>query len=83
MRGYRFDLIGAESTPNKKQNYIAAQNNNRSWRMTTAKQEQEEFRNEFKNWLSKEKPEKPDFLLPLSFLEVGTDEQVDYLRIVH
>lgn len=48
--------------------------------MNTTHEEQEEFRNEFKSWLTINKPEKPDFLLPLSFLEVGTDEQVEFLR---
>jgi alkylation response protein AidB-like acyl-CoA dehydrogenase len=38
------------------------------------------FRAEVRGWLTANKPPEPDFLLPDSFMEVGTDEQFDYLR---
>jgi len=42
--------------------------------------ELDEFRSEFKNWLNKNKPENPAFVLPQSFMEVGSDEQFYFLR---
>ena len=42
--------------------------------------ELEEFRQEFKAWLEENKPEDPGFLLPQSFMEVGSDEQFEFLR---
>jgi alkylation response protein AidB-like acyl-CoA dehydrogenase len=38
------------------------------------------FREEVREWLEKNTPPKPDFILPDSFMEVGTDEQFHYLR---
>lgn len=40
----------------------------------------ENFKAEVREWVTKNKPAKPDFLLPQSFMEVGTDEQFEYLR---
>ena len=42
--------------------------------------ELEEFRAEVAAWLKANKPAEPDFLLPESFMEVGSDEQFHYLR---
>lgn len=38
------------------------------------------FREEFRAWLDKNAPADPGFLLPQSFMEVGTDEQFHFLR---
>ena len=38
------------------------------------------FRTEVANWLQANRPPAPDFLLPESFMEVGTQAQFDYLR---
>ena len=40
----------------------------------------EEFRREVEAWFTANKPAEPDFLLPQSFMEVGTDEQFYFLR---
>lgn len=40
----------------------------------------DEFRREVAAWLEANRPPTPDFLLPESFMEVGTDEQFHYLR---
>ena len=40
----------------------------------------EAFRAEVAAWLRANRPPEPDFLLPESFMEVGTDQQFDYLR---
>jgi alkylation response protein AidB-like acyl-CoA dehydrogenase len=42
--------------------------------------ELEDFRREVATWLCKNRPPMPDFLLPESFMEVGTDAQFEYLR---
>ncbi len=42
--------------------------------------EHEAFRAEVAAWLRSNRPPEPDFLLPESFMEVGTDQQFDYLR---
>ncbi len=39
-----------------------------------------EFRSEVSAWLSENRPAEPDFLLPETFMEVGTDSQFHYLR---
>jgi alkylation response protein AidB-like acyl-CoA dehydrogenase len=39
-----------------------------------------EFRREVRAWLEQNKPADPGFLLPQSFMEVGTDEQFYFLR---
>jgi alkylation response protein AidB-like acyl-CoA dehydrogenase len=38
------------------------------------------FRQEVSAWLRENRPPEPDFLLPESFMEVGTDAQFEYLR---
>jgi len=38
------------------------------------------FRSEARAWISDNKPAKPDFVLPQSFLEVETKQQFEYLR---
>ncbi len=38
------------------------------------------FRTEVAAWFEANRPPEPDFLLPESFMEVGTDQQFDYLR---
>ena len=48
--------------------------------MTNSKKELEEFRAEVSAWLIHNKPTEPGFLLPQSFMEVGTDQQLDFLR---
>ena len=40
----------------------------------------EAFRAEVAAWFRDNRPPEPDFLLPESFMEVGTDAQFDYLR---
>ncbi|MDX1382371.1 MAG: acyl-CoA dehydrogenase family protein [Thermoanaerobaculia bacterium] len=43
-------------------------------------EELEEFRAEVAAWLEANRPQAPDFLLPETFMEVGTDQQFEYLR---
>lgn len=40
----------------------------------------EEFRLEVRAWLRANRPPEPEFLLPETFMEVGTDQQFAYLR---
>lgn len=40
----------------------------------------ESFRTEVRAWLTANRPADPDFLLPESFMEVGTDAQFEFLR---
>jgi len=42
--------------------------------------ELDDFRREVADWFTKNKPKDPGFLLPQSFMEVGTDEQFYFLR---
>ena len=42
--------------------------------------ELEDFRREAAAWFHDNRPPEPDFLLPESFMEVGSDAQFDYLR---
>ena len=42
--------------------------------------ELENFRGEVAAWLRENRPAEPAFLLPESFMEVGTDQQFEYLR---
>jgi alkylation response protein AidB-like acyl-CoA dehydrogenase len=42
--------------------------------------ELEEFRAEVATWLTENRPAEPDFLLPETFMEVGTDDQFHFLR---
>ena len=48
--------------------------------MSVSEQELKEFREEVSAWLKENNPGDPGFLLPESFMEVGTDEQFEYLR---
>ena len=48
--------------------------------MAVSEQEQTEFRAEISAWLKENNPGDPGFLLPESFMEVGTDQQFEYLR---
>jgi alkylation response protein AidB-like acyl-CoA dehydrogenase len=48
--------------------------------MSLSKQELDEFREEVHAWFEKNTPADPGFLLPQSFMEVGTDEQFYFLR---
>ncbi len=48
--------------------------------MNAAVKELEDFRREVASWLEANKPGDPGFLLPQSFMEVGTEEQLDFLR---
>ncbi|TNE36885.1 MAG: acyl-CoA dehydrogenase [Alphaproteobacteria bacterium] len=48
--------------------------------MSPTEQELDAFREEVKAWFEENRPPEPDFLLPQSFMEVGTDEQFYYLR---
>ncbi len=48
--------------------------------MTVSQQELDQFRAEFRGWLDANKPADPDFLLPQSFMEVGTGAQFRFLR---
>ena len=38
------------------------------------------FQADIDKWMSENVPKKPGFLLPLTFLEVGTEQQLDFLR---
>ncbi len=40
----------------------------------------DEFRAEVRAWLESNKPANPGFLLPQTFMEVGSDQQLDFLR---
>ncbi|MEM1436598.1 MAG: acyl-CoA dehydrogenase family protein [Pseudomonadota bacterium] len=42
--------------------------------------ELDEFRREVNAWLVENKPADPGFLLPMTFMEVGSDAQLDFLR---
>ncbi len=48
--------------------------------MSVSEQELDQFRLEVSTWLRENNPGDPGFLLPESFMEVGTDEQFEYLR---
>lgn len=48
--------------------------------MNAAVKELEDFRREVASWLDANRPADPGFLLPQSFMEVGSDEQLDFLR---
>jgi len=39
-----------------------------------------EWSEQVEAWFTENKPAQPDFTLPLTFMEVGTDEQFDFLR---
>jgi alkylation response protein AidB-like acyl-CoA dehydrogenase len=42
--------------------------------------ELDDYRQDVAAWLKENRPPTPDFMLPLTFMEVGTREQFDYLR---
>ena len=48
--------------------------------MNVNEQALEAFRQEVSTWLEENNPGDPGFLLPESFMEVGTDAQFEYLR---
>jgi hypothetical protein len=48
--------------------------------MSISDQELNEFRAEVSAWLLENTPRDPGFLLPQSFMEVGTDQQFEFLR---
>lgn len=48
--------------------------------MTESKAALKKFQAEVQAWMKENVPADPGFLLPLSFLEVGTEQQLDFLR---
>ncbi|WP_439106680.1 acyl-CoA dehydrogenase family protein [Congregibacter sp.] len=48
--------------------------------MNAAVKELEDFRREVASWLKTNKPGDPGFLLPQTFMEVGSEQQLDFLR---
>lgn len=48
--------------------------------MSADGQERAAFEAEVKTWFDENAPTKPDFLLPQSFMEVGTDKQFEFLK---
>jgi alkylation response protein AidB-like acyl-CoA dehydrogenase len=48
--------------------------------MAASKQELEEFRAEVSAWMQDNKPADPGFLLPQTFMEVGDERQLEFLR---
>jgi alkylation response protein AidB-like acyl-CoA dehydrogenase len=48
--------------------------------MSVTDQELNEFRAQVAAWMRDNKPADPGFLLPQSFMEVGTEQQLDFLR---
>ena len=48
--------------------------------MSISNQELDEFRAQVAAWFTENKPADPGFLLPQSFMEVGTDRQFEFLR---
>ena len=48
--------------------------------MTDSKAALKAFRGEVAAWMAENVPADPGFLLPLTFLEVGTEQQLDFLR---
>jgi alkylation response protein AidB-like acyl-CoA dehydrogenase len=48
--------------------------------MSDIENELEALRAEFSAWLSANMPPKPDFMVPESFMEVGTEQQLEWLR---
>ncbi len=47
---------------------------------TVSEQDRQEFRREVSAWLRANKPADPGFLLPQSFMEVGSEQQLEFLR---
>jgi alkylation response protein AidB-like acyl-CoA dehydrogenase len=48
--------------------------------MSLDQKELDDFRAEVRAWFEENKPADPGFLLPQSFMEVGSDEQFTFLR---
>ena len=48
--------------------------------MSATQTELDEFRKEVFAWMQNNKPSDPGFLLPQTFMEVGDDRQLDFLR---
>ena len=48
--------------------------------MSASKQELDEFRAEVSAWMKENNPPDPGFLLPQSFMEVGDERQLEFLR---
>ena len=47
---------------------------------TVSEQDKQAFREDVSAWLQVNKPADPGFLLPQSFMEVGSEQQLDFLR---
>ena len=47
---------------------------------TVGQNELTEFREQAEAWFSENTPAEVDFMLPLTFMEVGTDQQFNFLR---
>lgn len=48
--------------------------------MSESQQALKQFQQDVRSWMQENVPQDPGFLLPLSFLEVGTEQQLDFLR---
>lgn len=48
--------------------------------MSVTEQELQDFRQQANAWMKENKPADPGFLLPQTFMEVGTEEQLEFLR---
>jgi alkylation response protein AidB-like acyl-CoA dehydrogenase len=48
--------------------------------MSVSQQELQEFRAQAAAWMKENKPADPGFLLPQTFMEVGSEEQLEFLR---
>ena len=48
--------------------------------MSATQVELKEFEQQADQWFAENKPASPDFILPETFMEVGTDQQFEYLR---
>ena len=48
--------------------------------MSVTEQELNDFRAQVSAWMTDNKPANPDFLLPQTFMEVGSEEQLEFLR---
>lgn len=48
--------------------------------MSASQTELDEFAKDADAWFAEHTPPPPDFMLPLTFMEVGTDEQFEFLR---
>ena len=48
--------------------------------MSLTQAELKDFEQHADNWFAENKPKRPDFILPETFMEVGSDQQFHYLR---